>query len=270
MNIEIIAITPQLASQWLATNTDNNRNISNTTVARYAADMINGQWKITGEAIKFDTAGKLIDGQHRLTAVVASHKTVQMAVITDLEPDIISVIDTGRVRTGADALTIAGFAENANNIAALARKIIAFNAGITDIMSARKIRVKGEAITNRDIIRFNLENDLQPYVRYAFRLNKCQITGIFSHGDWAFIYWYLYQTDPAAAEEFCMRLATLDNVSSTSPIRTLFERITKSQFRLSPKQRLMATITAWNAWRKGETIRSIRVANMDDAIPQPV
>lgn len=270
MNIEIIAVSPTLAAQWLATNTTNNRKIIKATVDRYANDMIKGKWQITGEAIKFDRDGKLIDGQHRLSAVVASHKTVKMAVVNGLDPEVLSVIDTGRTRTGGDALTIAGLAENANNIAALARKIIAFTAGINDIMSARKIRVKGETITNREIIEFNRQTDLQPYVRFAFRLQNSQITKLFSHGDWAFIYWHLCQTDPAAAEEFCIRLATLDSVSAISPIRTLFERISKSQFSLTPKQRLMATVTAWNAWRKGETLRSIRVTNMDDAIPQAV
>lgn len=270
MNIEIISISPQLAAEWLAENTANNRKLSNTTVARYAADMVKGQWKITGEAIKFDTSGRLIDGQHRLSAVVMSRTTVSMAVIRGLDTEVISVIDTGRVRNGGDALTIAGIGENANNIAALARKIIAFTAGINDIMSARKIRVKGETITNREIIQYNRDHDLQPYVRFAFRLQKNQITPLFSHGDWAFIYWHLCHTDAAAAEEFCMRLATLDNVSATSPIRTLYERIARSQVSLTSKQRLMATVTAWNAWRKGETLRSIRVTHMDDAIPQAV
>lgn len=270
MKIEIISVSPELAAQWLSTNTDKNRRISQNAIRRYAADMIKGEWKLTGEAIKFDTNGCLIDGQHRLSAVVASKKTVNMAVITGLENDIMSVIDTGKSRSAGDALSITGMAENANNIAALARKIIAFNGGTNDVMSSRRIRLKGESITNRDIIEYCKNNDLQPYIRFAFRLCKAQITSIFLHGDWAFIYWLLCKTDPAAAEEFCMRLATLENVSSTSPIRTLFERVAKCSIPLTPKMRLMATVTAWNAWRKGETLRSIKVMNMDDAIPQAV
>ena len=259
-----------MAAQWLSTNSNNNRRISQTTVRRYAADMIRGKWLITGEAIKFDTEGRLIDGQHRLAAIVASKKTVDMAVITGLENDIMSVIDTGKSRSAGDALSITGMTENSNNVAALARKIIAFNGGTNDVMSSKSIRLKGEPITNSDIVEYCKNNDLQPYIRFAFRLSKAQITSIFLHGDWAFIYWLLCKTDPAAAEEFCMRLATLENVSSTSPIRTLFERVAKCSVPLTPKMRLMATITAWNAWRKGETLRSIKVMNMDDAIPQAV
>ena len=270
MNIQLISVTPEIATRWLATNTTQNRRLSQNTVRRYAADMIREKWQITGETIKFDTSGRLIDGQHRLSAVVAARKTVLMAVANNIDPDAIAVIDTGKSRSAGDALHIAGLGENSTNIAALARKVIAFDAGQHDVMTNRKIRIKGEPVTNRDIIDYCTNHDLQPFVRFAYRLVNCQITTIFSHGDWAFIYWYLSRVDAAAAEDFLMRLATLQDVGSVSPIRTLFERITKGQVSLTSKMRLMAVVQAWNAWRRGESLRSIRVANMDDAIPQAV
>lgn len=270
MKIEIISVTPEMAAEWLATNASNNRKKSKMLVNQYARDMIAGRWEITGETIKFDTTGRLIDGQHRLSAVVESKKTVNMAVITGLEPKVIHVIDTGKSRNGADALTISGQGENASNVAALARKIIGYKGGNLGVMGAKKIRLAGQPITNRDILDYASVNDLQPYVRFAYRLDKLQITRIFSVSEWAFIYWLLSQTDAAAADEFCTKLATLDNVGMNSPIRTLFEKITRSQFRLTSSQTLTATVTAWNAWRTGATLRSIRVAHTEDGIPQAV
>ena len=270
MKIEIISVTPAIAQKWLDTNATNNRKISKKIVATYARDMIAGRWELTGEAIKFDTDGRLIDGQHRLTAVIAAHKNVNMAVITGLAPNVMDVIDTGKSRTGRDALTIHGQGENAQHLAALARKIIGYKTGNNDVFKSKKIRMHGEPITNRDILELCEKIDLLPYIRFAYRMVNYQVARVFSHGEWAFLYWLLCRTDPAAAEEFLGKLATLESISSTSPIRTLFERLVKSQVRLTGKQTIMATITAWNAWRTGSPLRAIRVTNMDDAIPQAV
>lgn len=270
MKIEIIAVTPDIATKWLATNADNNRKISKKMVNTYARDMIAGTWEMTGEAIKFDTTGRLIDGQHRLSAVIAAHKTVNMAVITGLEPSVMDVIDTGKSRSAGDALTIHGAGQHANHIAALARKIIGYKTGDDGILEGKKIRMYGQPITNRDILELCERLDLVPYVKFAYRMTYNQVARIFSHGEWAFIYWRLCEIDPADAESFLEKLATLENVSSTSPIRTLFEKMVQSKVRLGSKQILMATISAWNAWRTGQNLHVIRVSHMDDAIPRAV
>lgn len=270
MQIQIRDISPAIAEEMLATNADNNRRQSKTLIRQYARDMIAGNWEITGEAIKFDTNGRLIDGQHRLSAVIASKKTVKMAVITGLEPTVIHVLDTGRSRSGQDALTIAGFAENANHVAALARKIIGYQGGTTDVLHGHKIRLRGQPITNRDILEYARLNDLQPYVRFSLALDKRQINRIMAATEWAFVYWLLSQTDSDAAKDFCSRLATLDSVPLQSPIRTVFERLTMGQVRLTPKQTLMAIVTGWNAWRTGKELTRIKISNMDEEIPQPV
>lgn len=270
MKIEIVSVSPKIAQQLLSTNADNNRKISKKMVNTYARDMIAGKWEMTGEAIKFDASGRLIDGQHRLSAVVAAHKTVNMAVITGLSPSVMNVIDTGKSRSGADALTINSQMPNANDVAALARKIIGYQTGAIDILETKSIRLHGQPITNRDIIDLCDRIDIQPYILFAKRMYYQQVAKVYSLGEWAFIYWILCRIDPAAAEEFCSKLATLDSVPNNSPIRTLFERLVKSQVKLSGKQTLMATISAWNAWRTGAMLKVIRVSHMDDAIPQAV
>lgn len=270
MQIEIRDISPTIAAEMLATNATNNRRKSRTLIRQYARDMSDGHWEITGEAIKFDTNGRLIDGQHRLTAVIQSGATVKMAVITGLEPHVMHVIDTGKSRTGADALTISGEIENANVVAALARKIIGYQAGQTEVFKTKKISIRGVSITNRDILGLVCSTDLQPFARFAARTNASQIARVLSVSEWAFVYWLLCQTDEKDAETFLTKLATLDNVPLHSPIRTLFDRLTKSAVKLTGKQTLMAVIAAWNAWRTGSDLARIKVSNMDEAIPVPV
>lgn len=261
MKIETIKVTPEMAAEWLSANTDNNRKISRHLVNKYARDMMKGEWQQTGEAIKFDDQGHLIDGQHRLSAVVASKKNVPMLVVTGLKNEVIQVVDTGRSRSAGDALTIAGLAgENGGATAALARKIMAWRSGTDNLFDTKKIKLRGEAIANRDIVAFCKQHDLGPFVRFAWAINRRQISRIFNVGEWAFLFWMFSQKDPKAAEYFLSRLATLDGVPADegNPIRALFNKLSRSAG-LDGKGRLYATITAWNAMRRGESLTLIRV-----------
>ena len=109
-----LSVTPEMAQRWLNSNT-HNRPIRNNVVERYTAAMKRGEWKLTSEAIQFchpyvDSEGKsqketLIDGQHRLWAIVNSGATVEMTVVWGCEPDEFAVIGQGPVRTFGDILS---------------------------------------------------------------------------------------------------------------------------------------------------------------------
>lgn len=72
-------VTPALAKQWLEKNT-NNRNVNFAKVKKMAKDMREGHWDTTHQGIAIATDGTLVDGQHRLMAVVESGVTVRMNV----------------------------------------------------------------------------------------------------------------------------------------------------------------------------------------------
>lgn len=62
--VKIVEVSPELASEWLKGN-DFNRKLSPTITSRYADEMKNNRWAFTGDSIKFDSDGTLLDGQHR-------------------------------------------------------------------------------------------------------------------------------------------------------------------------------------------------------------
>lgn len=64
-------VTPALAKQWLEKNT-NNRNVNFAKVKKMAKDMREGHWDTTHQGIAIATDGTLVDGRHRLMAVVES------------------------------------------------------------------------------------------------------------------------------------------------------------------------------------------------------
>lgn len=114
METKIIEITPDIAREWLEKNTVN-RNISPNRVYSYAEDIKKGKWQLNGESIKFNTAGRLVDGQHRLSAVVKANKPIKCVVMFDM-PEDITIYDRGRNRNEADCLIISGKSkEVANN-----------------------------------------------------------------------------------------------------------------------------------------------------------
>ena len=69
---------------------------------QYAADMKAGRWQLNGEAIKFDKNGHLLNGQHRLHAVVRADTTIQMLVISGLDPETRTTMDSGLVAKNWD------------------------------------------------------------------------------------------------------------------------------------------------------------------------
>lgn len=98
---EVRKVTPELAKTWLGT-TEKNRTFRKSRVAQYAADMKAGRWQLNGEAIKFDKNGHLLNGQHRLHAVVRADTTVPMLVISGLDPETRTTMDSGLVAKNWD------------------------------------------------------------------------------------------------------------------------------------------------------------------------
>lgn len=73
-------------------------------VGRYAELMTLGEWRFTGQGVTVAQTGTLIDGQHRLHAVVQSGVSVMMMLMTGEDEANFSAYDGGAVRTAGDRL----------------------------------------------------------------------------------------------------------------------------------------------------------------------
>lgn len=101
MKSKIQLITPEIAAIYLEQNTQNRRARS-IAVKHLAAAMLRGEWVLTAQGISFDTDGRLIDGQHRLMAVIESKMVIEMMVFTEVDPEAFKVMDRGTTRTLSD------------------------------------------------------------------------------------------------------------------------------------------------------------------------
>jgi hypothetical protein len=114
-------VTPAKAADWLQANTAN-RPLSKPTVKAFAEAMRRGEWMVTHQGIAFDTNGALVDGQHRLAAIVEADLPVEVTVFTDVDEGAFDVLDTGKRRNAADVLAIEG-EKSATMLAAMVRTV---------------------------------------------------------------------------------------------------------------------------------------------------
>jgi hypothetical protein len=121
MRSRIQTITPAKAVEMLQANTSN-RPVSKRVVQTFAEAMRRGEWKVTHQGVAIDTNGALVDGQHRLAAVVEADMAVEMTVFTEVPADTFDVLDTGKRRNAADVLAIEG-EQSTHQLAAMLRTV---------------------------------------------------------------------------------------------------------------------------------------------------
>jgi len=128
MEMNLIHVTPEIAREYLENN-HNNRPIRHNNVKALARDMRNDDWRLVGDPICFDRLGNLIDGQHRLAAVVESGKTIPFYVATGLAPEDSRVIDAGMSRRAGDQLVMDGNRANGVALASALRLLFTLEEG---------------------------------------------------------------------------------------------------------------------------------------------
>jgi hypothetical protein len=245
-------ITPEIAKQWLGVN-HRNRRLSNPTVTRLAGIILRDEWmEDCTDAIGLDTDEGVINGQHRLNAIIAADRAVRALVLRNVNPDVIKIIDQGMHRTFGQLLDMNGY-DYYNVIA-----------GAVDWI-------------------YKMTNDYERSTPTAARATVPQLLDVFNEHpkvvnslDPAFAAWqktrvdrsiltaYHYafaSVDDEAADLFFEQLATGIGVGADTPVYTLRERYLAEQAKADGKKEQKYVLAAWlvKAWeatRRGETMTS--------------
>jgi len=90
MSVETITI--ERAEEYLAANRGN-RNIVQAHVAAMARDISNGRWMFNAQPICFSRSGRLLNGQHRLSAVLEAGQPIEVLVMRDLPEEAFETYD---------------------------------------------------------------------------------------------------------------------------------------------------------------------------------
>lgn len=247
---EEVLITPELATKWLNENMRTNRPISNRVVAGYAKDMAAGAWTLNGESIKFDLNEEMIDGQHRLYACIESGASFRSVVTWDLPTNAFATIDTGKRRSASDAMHFAGYADTQykTSIAAAIRLILSYRAG------AETMR---QNIPNAEVLEFlRKEPTLSQVVGEVRHALDRPLHGMTSPV--AAVVYLASRSGPSYAE-FIQKLGSGENLTRTSPILTLRNKLLSMPHNRDPRERFWSIVIAWNAHVDGKTLQIIRI-----------
>jgi len=257
-------IGPEKAQEYLAKNISN-RTIRAVSVAKMVDDMVNERWHNNGSPLRFDESGNFVDGQHRLRAVIKSGTTQTFLVVYDVPKAAHRTIDGGIVpRSPGDILHFSGV-KNPKNMAAIAKKILAWNKNKISIGVGTIYTV-----STSEVVEFVLDNDLSEYVEFAQTMyGKARF---FHLSDVGFLFWLFSQINHEDAIAFLTLLHTGTDLREDSPIYVLRKRLEKDLFsksNLPASEKQALVIKAWNFYRQRKSIKVLKYS-IDEEKPMPI
>lgn len=258
--IVLMHITPEYAKYLLQMNTGNFRRCNPNKVDEYTEQMRRGEWDTTGDTIKI-TDGVLIDGQHRLEAIVKSGKAQTIAIAWNIAKASVH-IDRGQTRTPQQWITHQGI-PNANQVAAAARLILQHNANQWALKSWSSARNK---LTDQQLVDFvakennRLQACLQMTAGCSRLIPSSMGTAIcYLATDWKgigypdkneLLAWFWGVMKTGIGEEGDAPLLLREKMIADSTVKTR---------RMDRDYRRWIATKAWNACALGEPINSLRL-----------
>lgn len=255
ITISIVNVTPGMAEGLLEKN-PKNRTLSDRRILAYKTEMDNHQWMFTHQGIAVDEDGHLVDGQHRLAALIRSGRCLDMILIEGLPRSVFSYIDRGKNRNARDLFQIEGYAVP-DAIAAAARIAMLFerNNVHANMLKTRSIvsldsmleYVRKHESFSEDIKDALKWKTLQIYIGKAF------LGGL---------YFSFKRKDPELAKEFYSLLNSGAIADENSVIlqcrnKLINEKMNSNHRYLNPAYIGGLLVNAWNHLRDGN--RDIRL-----------
>lgn len=254
-------ISPGKAQQYLNTS-KGNRAMGKVYVHSYADTMKRGAWMLNGVPIIFDNEGHLLDGHHRLLAIIEAGIPVRMDVVRGVSPEAFTTYDCGRHRNVGQILSMQGV-KHYN----LVGSIVVANDRL--IRSGRlwsnNTAASGNKIPNTNTDLYELyRRDPEGYGRVADLvcswISKCRVL----IGSWAGgLFYYLTHTGGYTEEEvipFFDALYSLDSDSKTPAdlLRRVITREAVEGRRLSAETLWAFIVKAWNGYITGDFPKILR------------
>lgn len=243
-------ISPNLGEQWLDVNTLN-RTLRDDFVDSLVRTILRGEWRFNGETFKFSTTDQLIDGQHRLKAIVKSGIAVPGLVVFDLEPEAQDTVDTGRPRLVADTLKMKGEIDSIA-LAAMLNRLFVWAYGDVALRQPSRYKLS----TPQALAMLEQDPLLRDSLRFGRRIHEWS-DRIIAKSMVGATFHTFRQINEADAIDFWTRFATGNDSPLGHPTQKL--RSTMKRNAAKRAQKLDAytihayVVKAWNFYRRGIT-----------------
>jgi hypothetical protein len=263
---EVVTITPAEATAWLRCN-EHNRPVRKGHVNFLANEIKSGNWQINGQAIVIADNEQVLDGQHRLLAIIEAGQPIKTLVVYGITPEAFSTIDTGAVRSSADALYL-HFDEHGIGIV----KAVATAVPWLKQLEKGALRTGGSSkISNHEVIVY--ATDHPSLFQRAERLRSYpKDNRPLSIGVATALYEYFARRDEEKADKFFQDIFTGEQLERTDVEFVLRAAFQKDAQRITSKLpipvKVRMTIKAWNWRRRGRgdeaTYQTISVMPSED------
>ena len=268
---ETRVITPDEAMKMLEKN-QLNRKLSTRLVTKYSQAMRDGEWLFDGSPIRLDDKGNLLDGQHRLWAVIESELPQTFLVVEGVEEITMAVMDTGKSRSFADILSmhyrdLTSVTHTSSTVTAIHR----WESG------ARGVALKpgrGNMGSTQTLLKFFDEN--KDGLLEAQMMGRRVRENVGGTGQpLALLAWITFGIDADDAQFFFDRIIDGVGLEAGSPILAFRNWIirTNSQLpRVEFELFVALGIKAWNAYRSGSEVQMLvwkRGGSKPEPFPTP-
>lgn len=254
LKISVEQVTPAMAAQLLSDNLGN-RNVRPSRVDQYAQDMKAGRWRFDAEPLKFTAGGRLLDGQHRLRAVIEADVPVWFVIVRGLDVGCQLTMDSGAGRSLADFLKFRG-ERNITHLAALASADAKWN-----LIGPAAAFGSGHQVVSRSQIMDWFDHHADDLREATHRGSVITVaTDRIMPATMAGVLWLAFtRIDPDAADEFWTAFTSYEPLPDGHPARTLRTTLTRLRDQsnaavgTSPRFKAAITIKSWNRFRDGQT-----------------
>lgn len=108
MRVQQMIVTPFMADEFIKDSFNGQRQINKSIVKNYSEMMIRGRWGYSDSMICLNSNGIMLNGYHRMSAVVLSGETVEFTVALDMSDDNFRNMDQQRKRSQLDVAKFEG------------------------------------------------------------------------------------------------------------------------------------------------------------------
>lgn len=245
---EVEDIDPVRAEEILSRNT-HNRTVRGRVVRAYAEDMRNGAWQENGESIKLAVDGTVVDGQHRLHAIVESETKHRVLVVRGLPMETQETVDGGAKRKFSDVLKLREEPRYVA-LASVTRRCLLWDQGYRGRESHR---------TPPTVAQMLAFIEAHPEVRRSTEV----AASVSAHAPLSasivgLCHWLFEDLDFEDAEFFFGRIKDGVGLTERDPVYVLRRTLANARTdrsRLLENQATAFVIKAWNAYREGRQIQ---------------
>ena len=260
-----VRIDPAMANQLLERNTKN-RALRESRVQRYVTDMQAGNWPASTDAIAVAADGTILNGQHRLHAIVRSGVTTKHLFVAGLPAESMKVIDTGLSRTAGDYFR-ARKCINPNLLAAVLKLIVA-----RDLDTLGNLTAASKIITNSV-----LDEALDKYEDLAVAGTNAahkRRTSLPAPGRvLGFTHFLIAEVNgPDLADYFFDQLVEPveePRGSAVFAVTNRLRRIKEDSQRFEAPALAAVIIRGWNAYAVGETLERVQIVKTGKGFAMP-